>query len=875
MRQPFPTYLQMRAIVPPMAWHVVRAFTVAGAALLVVVLLVDESDGLFVLWNVVVPSLPLVWFLAPGLWRNSCPLAAVNQFPRLFGFSRGRTLPARWREPTFFVGLVMFFVVAINRPVVFNDNGWATALVVIGLFGVAFTGGVVFKGKSGWCSTICPLLPVQRLYGQVPVIAIPNSHCQPCVGCAKNCYDFNPYAAYLADLNDDDPRYVSARRLFASLFPGFVLAFFTAPDPDNGLLTYYGYFAAFALGSVGLFYLLSTVVRASDHLFTSFYALGAINGFYWYAFPVLIAAANRIPLVGVPSETRWALSAALLAVSVSWFWRSRRREQIYIEEQSGSGGLTVGSAAALKRRYAALDAGVEVTVQPIGARIVAEMGRSLLEIAERNDFPLEAGCRMGVCGADPVAILAGMENLTPVGADERSTLERLGFAANTRLACAARLKGTCTIALTPEKSAAKTAEELAGTFDPEVRTVVVIGNGIAGVTAADYVRRTHPDCEVHLISKEKHHLYNRMGISRLVYGRSAMQGLYLLPDSWYEEQRVTTWLNTNVDAIDRAGKRLLLATGETLPYDRLILAMGSRSNVPVIERFGLPGSFVMREADDAMELRAYIQRTRCQYAVVAGGGLLGIEAAYALHKVGVHVTVLERSSSLLRRQLDRRGGELLHSYLEKLGLSILYEAEAIELRGEGQVEEVVLKDGRILMTNIFLAAAGIRPNAELASAADIKVADGIVVNERMESSDPDIYAVGDLAEFQGQVLGLWPVAVEQAKVAATNAVGTHRSTARYDGIVPVTMLKVVGVDLTSIGRIDPLDGEEAIALEDPREGRYRKLVISGGRVAGAILMGYPMIAARVTTLAREGVDISEHLEALRVGDWSILESSEG
>lgn len=216
--------------------------------------------------------------------------------------------------------------------------------------------------------------------------------------------------------------------------------------------------------------------------------------------------------------------------------------------------------------------------------------------------------------------------------------------------------------------------------------MVIIGNGIAGVTTADYVRRYHPDCEIHLIGREEHHLYNRMSITRLIYGRSAMQGLYLLPESWYEEHNITTWLNTIVTGIDCRNKEVQLGTGEKLPYDRLVLAVGSTSTIPPIERSYLPGTFVLRKAADAMELRAYAQRRGASQALVAGGGLLGLEAAFALHKLGLSVGVLERSDRLLRRQLDATGSRLLRAYLEDTGIDIIPNAECGAVQGRGRLQ---------------------------------------------------------------------------------------------------------------------------------------------------------------------------------------------
>jgi nitrite reductase (NADH) large subunit len=387
-----------------------------------------------------------------------------------------------------------------------------------------------------------------------------------------------------------------------------------------------------------------------------------------------------------------------------------------------------------------------------------------------------------------------------------------------------------------------------------------------------------------------------MGIARLIYGRSAMQGLYLLPESWYEQHRITCWLNTQATVIDRTAQQVTLATGDTLPYDRLVLAMGSSSFVPPIDGVELAGSFVLREADDAMRLRAFVQEHQCRHAVIAGGGLLGLEAGYAIHKLGVSVSILERSERLLSRQLDRRGAQILRDYLERLGLEIVLKAETAALLGEGNfgnilqekpklreifgkralgsgpVTQVLLKDGRTLPCDLFLAAIGIQPNVQLAAQAALQINRGVVVDAAMRASDAQIFAVGDVAEYSGQVAGLWAPAVEQAEVAAINCIGGEQT---YRGYVPVTMLKVVGVDLTSAGRIEPADEHETvIVLEEMIAGsedrHYRKLVIAEGKIVGAILIGHPIDAPVVAEAIKQGVEVTNYLDALRSGDWGVL-----
>ncbi len=300
----------------------------------------------------------------------------------------------------------------------------------------------------------------------------------------------------------------------------------------------------------------------------------------------------------------------------------------------------------------------------------------------------------------------------------------------------------------------------------------------------------------------------------------------------------------------------------------MILATGSSSFVPPIPGYGAPGSFVLREAEEAMEIRAYVQKNQSKTAVVAGGGLLGLETAYALHKMGLTVWVLERGEWMLRRQLDERGGRALKQSLEALGLMIETKAETAAVHCEDRVCQVELTNGRTLPCDVFIVAVGIQPNVDLAQAAGLDVKRGIIVDETMRTSAPDIFAAGDVCEFAHQVPGLWAVAVEQAKVAAINALG---GSAIYDEVVPVTMLKVAGVDVTSMGRFERRTEEELeIAQEDVEGHGYRKLIIADGKLVGAILVGDPANAQTVAAAVKARREVKDHIDALQAGNWSVL-----
>ena len=278
--------------------------------------------------------------------------------------------------------------------------------------------------------------------------------------------------------------------------------------------------------------------------------------------------------------------------------------------------------------------------------------------------------------------------------------------------------------------------------------------------------------------------------------------------------------------------------------------------------------FVLRSANDAMQMRSYAQHTNARYAVVAGGGLLGLEAAYALHKLGLQVSVVERNAWLLHRQLDMRGGQVLQRYLRSLGLDIQVNAQLASLgRDESQRRIVHLEGASSVPADIFVVAAGIVPNTGLARAAGLETKRGVVVDAGMRTSGPDIFAAGDVAEFEGKVPGLWPIAVEQAEVAACNALGESRA---YREPVLSTMLKVVGADLVSVGQYEAAEGDEAFVEEDVNEHRYRKLVLRDGILRGAILIGWPDLIEPVSKGVKTGRDASPVLDSLRAGDWGGL-----
>jgi nitrite reductase (NADH) large subunit len=511
-----------------------------------------------------------------------------------------------------------------------------------------------------------------------------------------------------------------------------------------------------------------------------------------------------------------------------------------------------------------------------GPTVRAKVGDALLDIAEASQVPIESGCRMGMCGSDPVRIVQGADNLSAMRSAERRTLDRLGLIADCRMACVTRVQGPVVIALHPELDAeceqdavdASPTVRAGSAVRDAVRRVVVVGTGVAGVTAAEELRNGLPDATLALVGEEPYDFYNRMAITRLVSESVSIDSLYLNRRNWAESRRIDFRRGIAAVAVDRANAVVEMETGERLPYDRLVLAMGARPFVPPIEGFGMDGSFALRTIDDAVQIQQHIRGRRCDTAVVVGAGLLGLEAAYNIALLGVRVIVLDRGPWPLSRQLDEHGGSLLWQMVHDLGIEILPSSEARRLLDGQGVIGVELLDGSTITAQLALVSTGIEPNAQLARAAGLEVTVGISVDEGMRTSDPHVFAVGDVADHGGRSHGLWPASVEQAHVGVQNMLGGE---ATYNAAAPPSRLKVPGIDLLSVGAFEAqAEDAHTIVLTDRGARGYRKLVVEDGRLVGAILLGSPELFDVVTRAVDARLEVGFDLDALEHGDWRSL-----
>jgi nitrite reductase (NADH) large subunit len=363
--------------------------------------------------------------------------------------------------------------------------------------------------------------------------------------------------------------------------------------------------------------------------------------------------------------------------------------------------------------------------------------------------------------------------------------------------------------------------------------LVIVGNGMAATKLAEELSKTALGrYAIAVIGAEPRLAYNRVLLSSVLAGEVASHDIELKPASWWRDHGVTLKYNTLVTEIDVGRRELKIENEESVPFSKLVLATGSmplRLNVPGSE---LAGVYTFRDSRDAdLMLTLAVKRKR---VVVVGGGLLGLEAAYGLAKAGSKVTLLHLMDRLMERQLDGPAAALLKALVERKGVEVLLNANTARIHGKTSVEAVELTSGHMIEAEAVIFAAGIRPNVALAKEAGIDVVRGIVVDDHMQTSEADIFALGECAEHRGTCYGLVQPAYEQAHVLAQHLAGREAS---YQGSVVATNLKVSGVGVFSAGDFTGSDSSEAIVLNDARRGVYKKLVIADGRLAGAVLIG--------------------------------------
>jgi nitrite reductase (NADH) large subunit len=373
--------------------------------------------------------------------------------------------------------------------------------------------------------------------------------------------------------------------------------------------------------------------------------------------------------------------------------------------------------------------------------------------------------------------------------------------------------------------------------------LVVIGNGMAGARAVEEIlaRGGSDQFEITMFGDEPYGNYNRILLSEVLNGSHDAADIFLNPLGWYADNGIKLHAGVRVEKIERHARQVIGQGGVIEPYDQLIIATGSVPFIPPIE--GLyaadgrykPGVFVFRSLDDCNRITEYAMDKRA--GAVIGGGLLGLEAARGLQNFSLSVHVIQRGNALMSQQLDSPAAAILRTTLEQLGITVHVDKNTSHIVGTDKVEGLRFADGSQLDCDLVVIAAGIKPNSALAARAGLAVERGIVVDNQLRTDDPRIFAVGECVQHRGQVYGLVAPLWEQAKVLADHLTGANPDAA-YHGSKIATKLKVMGVEVASMGIIDPAhEGDEVVQFTEAKKGTYKKLIIRDGRLVGSILLG--------------------------------------
>jgi nitrite reductase (NADH) large subunit len=383
-----------------------------------------------------------------------------------------------------------------------------------------------------------------------------------------------------------------------------------------------------------------------------------------------------------------------------------------------------------------------------------------------------------------------------------------------------------------------------------MKNYLIVGNGIAGTTAAEHIRKLDKEGDIIMVTDEDSPFYYRIRLNEYISGDITEQNLVAKGEQWYRDQNIDLKLRTRVVGADPREKVVIGENNQRFSYDCLLIATGSHSFIPPIKGSEKRGVFALRSIQDARDIYAWAGDI--QDVVLIGGGLLGLEVGKALRKLGKKVMVVEFFPRLLPRQLDAYGAKRLQEIMEKMGFSFRLGAKTEEIKGDECVKGVVLEGGETLPASMVIISAGVRPNIELAEPLGLDHDKGIKVDERLQTNQPDIYAAGDVAEFRGMPYGIWPAAMEQGKIAGANMAGGDMI---YEGTTMVNTLKVVGIDVASAGNIDAEDELESKIIAD--EKVYKKIIIENNQIIGCIMLGDTKGFNKVTKAMSEKRNVSE------------------
>jgi nitrite reductase (NADH) large subunit len=394
---------------------------------------------------------------------------------------------------------------------------------------------------------------------------------------------------------------------------------------------------------------------------------------------------------------------------------------------------------------------------------------------------------------------------------------------------------------------------------------VIVGGGVAGTAAADAIRKRDPEGSITILTDEEYTLWSKIRLPELFSGSIDVDRLLIRRLAWYERRNIELRTEVTVDSVDPRAKVVITSKEEKVPYDRLLLATGGVPFVPAISGTDKENVYTIRKLSEAIEVNENLQGL--SKIVIIGGGTLGLELARNLLETKAEIHVVESHHRLLPNLTDPASSEMLHLRLDHMGIHVHHDCDTKEIAGEDRAERVLMEDGREMLSDAVIIATGMRARKTLGEALGLEMERGIVVDDNMRTSLPDIYAAGDVCEHRRVKYGSWRAAEMQGTSAGANMAGEALV---YEGTVPSKYVRVAGADVFSAGHLDEEDELENKLFVDWEKMIYKRIVLDDCRIVGSVMVGDLRDAQRVLRAIETGIDICPYMDSIRTWEMDFV-----